>query len=252
MLLIEVGDLSAVDKFHRQHLRRGRIPINRRNVNIRPILKTLAKTLGIFSLGDVIHFLMDRYVKFAQHSGPVGIFVELRETFGKFRDLFENDNVAFDRRFEIGPLDLDGDLLAGMKSPAIDLAKRCGGDGFEFEFGVNLVDLAAQLVFDPGKGNIIRKRRHAVDQCPKFLDKRQGQKVGPRTHRLADLDKRRPQLDQLFPQPDGLLLLIRLFICSVADKESTHQQQRSLKRPEPDGIKFFAINRQPRQPRRTL
>ena len=165
-------------------------------MDVGPVLKILAKPLGVVALGGVIHLLVDRHVKLAKHARPVGVLVQLRKSFGKICDLFENDDVAFDRRLEIWPLHLDGDLLAGVQTGTVDLAERGGGDRFEVKLGVDLVDLAAQLVLDTRKRDVIRKRRNAVDQRTELLYERQRQKVGPRTHRLADLDKRRPELDQ--------------------------------------------------------
>ena len=131
---LEIGDLRAVDELHRQHFRGRGVPVDLRDMNVGPVLKIFAKPFGVAAFGDVIHFFVDRHVKFAKHAGPVGIFVELRKTFGEFRDLFQDDDVAFDRRVEIRPLDLNRDLFAGVQPCTINLAERCGGDRFELKF----------------------------------------------------------------------------------------------------------------------
>ena len=122
-LLFEISDFGAVDEFHCEHLGGSRVPVDLRYVDIRPVFKTFMEPLGISTLGGVVHFLMNGHIKLSQHPGPIGVFVQLREPLGKLGDLFENDYVTLDRRFEIGPLYLNGDLFAGMKPGSIDLSE---------------------------------------------------------------------------------------------------------------------------------
>src|SRR5687768_16026818 len=167
--------------------------MDRRDVDVVPILEIFAKQLGISSLGGVIHLFVDRRVELTEHPRPIGVFIKLRKALGKFRDLFQDHDVAADRRFEIWTLNFYRNLFTAVQTGAIDLAERSGGDRFEFELGIDLRDLAAQLTLDDRKRNIVRKRRNLVDQGSKFFDKRQRQQIGPRAHRLAHFDKRRAE-----------------------------------------------------------
>ncbi len=135
-----------------------------------------------------------------------------------------------------------------MKPCTINLAERRGGNRVKLEFGIDLVDLSTQFFLDPRKRDIIRKRRDLILQFAKRFHKRQRQKIGTRSHRLSDLDKRRPKLDQLVLQPDGLPFLIRFFVCVAAYHDQAQNVQERMEEPNSNGVQFFAKDGEPSQP----
>ena len=80
-------------------------------MDVVPVLKALAKPLGVAALGGVIHLFVDGLVELTQHSRPVGVLVKLRIAFGKVCDAFEDLEIALDSGFEIWPLNLDRNLF---------------------------------------------------------------------------------------------------------------------------------------------
>ena len=102
-------------------------------------------------------------------------------------------------------------------------------------------------MFDDRESNIIRERRNLIDQRSQFPHKRQRQKVGARAHRLADLDKCRPEFYEFFFEPDRLFFLVCIFAGSVADKKPAHEPHEQIKKPKSNGVQFFAVNRCSRQ-----
>src|SRR5262245_38749316 len=95
-----------------------------------------------------------------------------------------------------------------MKTSSVDLAERSGSDRVNLKFRINFVYFFAQLMLDPGKGDLILKRRHLINESSQLGHKRQRQKIGTCAHRLAYLDKGRSEAYELFLQPNCLFLLI--------------------------------------------
>src|SRR5262249_46134967 len=157
-------------------------------------------------------------VELAKHPGPISVFVQLRKPLGKAGDPFENNDVALDHRFEIRTLYFYSNLFTRVQPSAIDLPERCCGDRLKLEFAVNFADLSSEFVFDDRKRNIVRKCRNLIDQGAKLFYKWQRQQIGSRAHRLANFYKRRPELDKLFLEPNGLLFLV-LFPIFVATQD---------------------------------
>src|SRR5687768_2515899 len=90
LLRLEICHLCPVDELHRQNTPRRCVPVDLRDVDVRPVLEILAKAFGVVTLGRVVHLLVDRLVEFAEHARPIRVLVELREALGKIRDLVED------------------------------------------------------------------------------------------------------------------------------------------------------------------
>jgi len=83
-------------------------------------------------------------------------------------------------------------------------------------------------MFDSRKSDVIWERRNLINESSKFNDERQRQKVRTCRHGLADLDKRRPELNEFVLEPDGLFLLIFFSILLGTDEESPEQIIRNM------------------------
>src|SRR5687767_11520091 len=218
------------------------------DVHVRPVLEALAEPFRFPTLGGVIHLLVDGVVKFAQHSGPVGVLVELWKSLGEVRYLFEDLKIALNGRFEVGPLHLYRHLFTRMKPCTVDLAKRSRGDRLEFELLVYVVDLAAEFLLDSREGHLVREGRDIVLQLAEGDDERKRQEVCPRPHRLADLNERGAELDQFIFKPDSLLLLVRLAVGFTADEEPAKDEKKLVEEPKPYAVQFLAVNGHTREP----
>jgi hypothetical protein len=76
---------------------------------------------------------VDRLVELAKHPRPIGVLIQLRKALGEIRDLVEDLEITFDRRFEIRTLNFYRDFFPCEKTRSINLTERRRGNWLELE-----------------------------------------------------------------------------------------------------------------------
>ena len=138
---------------------------------------------------------------------------------------------TFDATLQVWSLHFDRDLFARVHPRAINLTERRGGNRRGVDFGEGFLQRATEFALDARVGFGGGKRRNLILQRREFLDVGERQKIGARPQRLTDLDKRRPQRDEIDPQPYGLpfesRLLARRAVRAAKDQTAHRANQAS-------------------------
>ncbi len=191
---IAVVELDAVDPFERQHPPRGPGPVDRGDVEAAlrdQILAQLGSGSRLAAKVELARRPLAEIGDDGARAQPGRLAAHLLDL---GRGPFVGVEGALEILLDIGAEHLDRDQPPVGRVGAVDLGDRGGADRLRVDVGENLLERLLQPLLDRPPHRLERGRRKAVLEQLQVARRLDSDEVGPGRQRLAELDRRRPEL----------------------------------------------------------
>ena len=162
--------------------------------------EVLAQRVRVSRLLAVVELLPDRARELVDQLANVQEVECAHPLLRDARRLVEQRQVGLDLAGRAGALHLDGDDLAVRQHGTMNLADRGGGDGLAVELDEQSLEGVTKVFLDDALDVLVRERPHVVLEAAQLGDDVGRQHVRPHRQELPELDERRAELVEHFPQ----------------------------------------------------
>ena len=204
---LDLADRNAVHALHHQHVVGAVVEVHLGHDEQLRAGEVAAQLRGIRRLAHHVEFVVQVLVELGDDVARTQALAVAPQPLDQQRAGLQQRQILVDRAQHVRTQDLDGDLLAGVRSVLqdgeVDLRDRRRGDRLTLEVREDIVERTTQPALDLADGHIGRERRHAVLQLREFVGDVGGQQVATCRQHLAELHEDRAEVLERAPQAHG-------------------------------------------------